>query len=142
MAGISTVETKLKVRQAGETEFTEIEMLMEVPELGGDPEKIDVTTLTDKVKKSIPGVRDLGDLAFKFLYDNSSESSNYRVLKALQDNEKLATYQILYPDGTAHEFEALVNVKMDSVAVNAALTFTASMSLQTDILTTNPQKLS
>lgn len=139
MAGISTVETKLMVKKAGGAEFTEIEFLMEVPELGGDPEKIDVTTLSDKVKKSIPGVRDLGDLAFKFLYDNSSEASNYRMLKSLQDGEELASYQIVYPDGTAHEFDALVNVKMDSVAVNAALTFTASMSLQTDISTTNPQ---
>ncbi|WIF95015.1 phage tail tube protein [Caminicella sporogenes] len=138
MAGITSVETKLFYKAKGDTDFTEIELLMEVPELGGDPEKIDVTTLSDKVKKYIPGVKDLGDLAFKFLYDNSTVNSNYRVLKGLEENNTLATFKVQYPDGTAHEFDAYVSVKMDAAAVNAALTFTATFSLQSDITVTNP----
>ncbi|RKD22454.1 Phage tail tube protein, TTP [Caminicella sporogenes DSM 14501] len=138
MAGITSVETKLFCKAKGDTDFTEIELLMEVPELGGDPEKIDVTTLSDKVKKYIPGVKDLGDLAFKFLYDNSTANSNYRVLKGLEENNTLATFKVQYPDGTAHEFDAYVSVKMDAAAVNAALTFTATFSLQSDITVTNP----
>lgn len=138
MAGVTTVETKLNYKAGEATEFKEIELLMEVPELGGDPEKIDVTTLSDKVKKYMPGVKDLGDLAFKFLYDNSEETSNYRVLKGLEENNSIATYQVMYPDGTAHEFDAYVNVKMDAAAVNAALAFTATFSLQSEIKTTSP----
>ncbi|MBU5677910.1 phage tail protein [Alkaliphilus sp. MSJ-5] len=137
-AGTSFNETKISYKEGSMTDFTEIELLMEVPELGGDPEKIDVTTLKDKHKKSIPGITDLGDLAFVFLYDNSSSTSNYRVLKKLQDDKKIATFKLEYPDGTGHEFDAYVNVKIAGGGVNTAATFTASMSLQSDINTTNP----
>lgn len=138
MAGLLTKETKLLYKANEMTEFEEIDLLMEVPELGGDPEQIDVTTLKDGVRKYIPGVKDLGDLTFNFLYDNSGPNSNYRVLRGLQQNNTLATYKVEYPDGTAHQFDAYVNVKMDAAAVNAALTFTASFSLQSDITTTDP----
>lgn len=137
MSGLLTKETKLSYK-TGEGAFTEIELLMEVPELGGDPEQIDVTTLADSVKKYIPGVKDLGDLQFNFLYDNSGATSNYRILKGLQNNNTLATYKVEYPDGAAHQFDAYVSVKMDAAAVNAALTFTATFSLQSDIEVTDP----
>nr|DAR08325.1 MAG TPA: tail tube protein [Caudoviricetes sp.] len=139
MAGISTIDTKLLYKNGG-VSFKEIENLMEVPELGGDPEKIDVTTLADRTKKNIPGVKDLGDLQFKFLYDNSSTDANYRILKGLEDNEEVTSFKVQYPDGTAHEFDALVNVKMDAAAVNAPLTFVASFSLQSEIKITNPEE--
>lgn len=138
MAGLLSKDTTLSYKADGGATFTVIEHLMEVPELGGDPEKVEVTTLSDTVKKYINGVKDLGDLAFKFLYDNETTTSNYRVLKGLQDSNEVTTFKVEYPDGTGHEFEAFVNVKMDAAAVNAAMTFTASMSLQSDITVTNP----
>lgn len=138
MAGLLTKETTLSYKTNEMTDFEEIDLLMEVPELGGDPEQIDVTTLKDGVRKYIPGVKDLGDLTFNFLYDNSGPSTNYRILRGLQQNNTLATYKVEYPDGTAHQFDAYVNVKMDAAAVNAALTFTATFSLQSDITITDP----
>ena len=138
MSGLLSKDTTLKYKTGAITEFTEIPDLMEVPELGGDPEKVEVTTLKDSVKKYIAGVRDLGDLAFKFLYDNSGAGSNYRILKGLQTASTLTTFQVEYPDGTAHQFDAYVSVKMDSGAVNSALTFVATMLLQSDITVTDP----
>lgn len=137
MAGILSKETTLSYSTTGSS-YTVIEHLMEVPEIGGDPEKVEVTTLADSVKKYIPGIRDLGDLAFKFLYDNSGENSNYRILRGLQEANTVANFKVEYPDGTAHTFSAYVNVKMDAATVNAAMTFTASMSLQSDITVENP----
>ncbi|MEG0450953.1 MAG: phage tail tube protein [Lysinibacillus sp.] len=137
MAGLLSKDTTLSYKASGST-YTELEHLMEVPEMGGDPEKVEVTTLSDDVKKYINGVKDLGDLTFKFLYDNGTTTSNYRVLKGLQDANKPAEFKLEYPDGTGHEFSAYVNVKMDSAAVNAAMTFSVGMSLQSDITVTNP----
>ncbi|MDD3840760.1 MAG: phage tail tube protein [Clostridia bacterium] len=135
---ISYNETTISYKEGSMTDFEEIDLLMEVPEIGGDPEKIEVTTLKDKHKKYIPGISDLGDLDFVFLFDNSTETSNYRILKGLQDNKKIATYKVEYPDGTGHQFDAYVNVKIAGGEVNAAATFTASMFLQSDIETVNP----
>ena len=90
------------------------------------------------MKKYVPGIKDLGDLVFKFLYDNSSETSNYRVLKAMDDAAETVTFQLEYPDNTSHQFDAIPSVKMDAGAINGALTFSVTMLLQSDITVTNP----
>ncbi len=138
MNRLSANNTKMYYKNGVEAEFSELEYLMEVPEFGGSPEKIDVTVLSDKVKKFVPGIVDLGDLVFKFLYDNSGDTSNYRILKGLEENGTTTTFKIEYPDGTAHQFDAVPAVKMDAGTVNGALTFSATMILQSDITVTNP----
>jgi len=135
----SANQTKL-FYSTDETPLTELLLLMEVPEFGGTPEKIDVTVLSDTSKKYINGIKDFGDLVFKFLYDNTDEG-NYRVLKGLADNDTEATFQLAYPDGTAHQFVAIPAVKMDAGAINGALTFTATMTMTGDVTmveATNP----
>ena len=42
------------------------------------------------------------------------------------------------PDGTGFAFSGQVSTKIDSAAVNAALTFTATISLNSDMVVTNP----
>lgn len=138
MSGLSANKTKISYKKASDDTFTELPYLMEVPEFGGTPEKIDVTVLSDSVKKYVPGIKDLGDLIFKFLYDNATETSNYRVLKAMEDASQAVTFQIEYPDQTAHQFDAIPSVKMDAGAVNGALTFSVTMLLQSEITVTNP----
>ena len=88
MAGTSYNEATLLYKTEGMNDYEELEYLMEIPEIGRDPEQIDVTTLKDKNKKYIPGISDLGDLEFVFLYDVSTEKSNYRILKKLQEEIK------------------------------------------------------
>ena len=120
------------------TTYIELEYLMEVPEFGGAPEKIDVTVLSDDSKRYINGIKDYGDLVFKFLYDNKDADSNYRLLKDLSDGNTEATFKMAYPDGTAHQFVAIPAVKMDSGAINGALTFTATMTMTGDVTIVNP----
>ena len=133
----SANETTLSYKTTLPT-FTVIPLLMEVPEIGGAVEKIDITTLSDKVKKYIPGIKDYGDLVFKFLYDNSGTGSNFRLLKGMEDAGTKAAFKIDYPDGTAHQFDAIPSVKMDAGAINGALTFSVTMLLQSDIEVANP----
>ena len=147
MNRLSANSTKISYKTGSDDSavFKELEFLMEVPEFGGAPEKIDVTVLSDKVKKFVPGTVDLGDLVFKFLYDNSSADSSYRVLKGLADAGTAATFQLTYPDGTAHEFDAVPAVKMDAGTLNGALTFGsvksyAQMSLQSKTERSQPAK--
>ena len=128
----SANETTLSFR-SGQSSFTEIEYLMEVPEFGGTPEKIDVTTLSDKVKKYIPGTKDYGDLVFKFLYDNADSNSNYRILKNMENASTPTTFRLTYPDGSYHSFDAIPSVKIDAGTINGALTFSATMMLQGDV---------
>ena len=50
--------------------FVELKDLQEIPELGGEVEAIEITTLADSAHMYTDGIKNHGDsLAFKFLYD-------------------------------------------------------------------------
>lgn len=134
--GLLTKNTELRYKKG--SEFVRIDYLMSVPELGGDPEQVEVTTLQDSVKKYIPGIREPGDLTFQFLYDNEKATSNFRILKGLQDAGAATEFKVVFPDGTEWKFNALVSVKINSGEVNSALTFTAGMMLQSEFEITHP----
>ncbi|MCL2378295.1 MAG: phage tail protein [Defluviitaleaceae bacterium] len=133
----SANQTRLFHRSGGTT-FVEIQHLMEVPELGSSPEKIDVTTLADTSKRYIPGIKDYGDLVFKFLYDNQAAGANYRILKGMEDTGNTVTFQLRYPDGATHTFDAIPAVSMDAGSINGALTFSVTMMMQGDVAVANP----
>ncbi len=137
MAGILTKGITLSYKKAGDT-YTEIANLQECPELGGTAENVEVTTLADGNKKYIKGIKDFGELAFKFLYDNSGAESNYRVVRGLEEAGNVVDWKVTFPDNTSFAFSGEVTTAIDSAAVNAALTFTATITLNSDIAVTNP----
>lgn len=116
--------------------WVQVTDLQEIPDLGGTPDNVEVTTLDDASRRYIAGLKDYGDLSFTFLYDNSSAASNYRVLKGFEGAVKW--YQIELPDGTKFSFKAEVTTIVAGAGVNAALTFTANLALNSDITVTDP----
>ena len=137
MAGLLTKGITLSYKKTGST-YTEIADLQECPELGGTAENVEVTTLADGNKKYIKGIKDFGELAFKFLYDNSGAESNYRVVRGLEEAGNIVDWKVTFPDNTSFAFSGEVTTAIDSAAVNAALTFTATITLNSDITVTNP----
>lgn len=124
-AGMAATGTKIGYKSSSGSSYTDIPDLLEVPEIGGEPEKIDTTTLADTVKKSVPGVKDLGDLAFKFLYDT-------QMFKTLNGLKGVQSFQVTFPDKMTVTFDAIPSVKMGGAAVNGSLTYTVSMSIQSE----------
>lgn len=113
--------------------YTDLVGLKEVPEFGIEPEKVENTTLADKVKKYEFGIGDAGELEYKFAYDNSSATSSYRVLrKAAEDKEKLF-FEQTYPDKTKVQFEGQVSVKLGGGGVNSVIEFTLKIALQSEL---------
>ena len=117
---------------------TVLENLQEVPDLGGSVDKVEVTSLADDSKKYIAGIKDYGDLDFLFLYDNSSATANYRVLKALEVAGTVEDFEIEFPDGTKFAFSASAMTTIAGANVGDALTFTLSLTLNSEIVTTDP----
>lgn len=137
MAGILTKGITLSYKKDGST-YAVIANLQECPELGGTAENVEVTTLADGNKKYIKGIKDFGELAFKFLYDNSGAESNYRVVRGLEEAGDIVEWKVTFPDNTTFAFSGEVTTAIDSAAVNAALTFTATITLNSDITVANP----
>ncbi|EJG40174.1 hypothetical protein AMCSP13_002830 [Streptococcus pneumoniae 2070335] len=71
--------------------YTKLVGLKEVPEFGIELEKVENTTLEDKVKKYEFGIGDVGELEYKFSYNNSSATAPYRVLRKAADDKKNST---------------------------------------------------
>ncbi|WP_162001059.1 phage tail tube protein [Akkermansia muciniphila] len=116
--------------------------LNEVPDVGGDAEKIDVTNLEDKNKRSIDGIVDYGELEFKFYLNKETKSDtadsaqimeSYAVLRAMQLAGKTPNFRLVYPDGTGHQWQGSVNVIRSGVGVNAALAFTLKTSIMSEM---------
>ena len=107
------------------TQWTELTNLQEIPELGGEAEAIEVTTLADAAHMYTNGILNYGDsLGFKFLY----EAEQFQFLGTLKDSEPGAIqWQVKLPDGTTCEFTGVCSVKLDGVGVNAALTYTLAI---------------
>ena len=135
MAGILSKGIKFAYSASEPGEYTEVANLQEIPSLGGTPDKVEVTCLEDANKTYINGLIDYGDLAFKFLYDNSGATSNYRVLKGLTG---INYFKVTFPDSTEFTFTGECSCSIDSAATNAPLTFTANIALNSDIAVEHP----
>lgn len=120
------------------TTYTILTGLKEIPELGGEPEKVENTTLADTAKQYEFGITDYGDLEFKFKYENTSATSPYRVLRGYSNSKTKLDFQLTLKDGTKFAWSAIPNVKLGGGGVNAAIDFTLTMALQSDIAVTDP----
>ena len=129
MAGILTRGITLGYKAAEESTFTVLTNLQEIPEIGnGVPEKIEVTVLTDNVKKYIAGLGDSGqDLAFKFLY----EKTQFQSLIGMAG--KSYTWQVAMPDGVTATFDGVPAVMYDAASPNNAITYTLNIVVESEI---------
>lgn len=118
--------------------FTVLTGLKEVPEMGNEPEKVENTGLADKVKQYEFGIGDPGDLEYKFKFENTSETSPYRVMREAEANKTVYSFKHTYPDGTIYAYDAMVSVKLGSGGVNGVVEFTLKMALQSDFDVTDP----
>lgn len=117
--------------------YTKLVGLKEVPEFGIEPEKVENTTLEDRVKMYEFGIGDAGELEYKFSYKNDSANAPYRVLRNAADAKKKLYFEQVYPDGTKVNFEGQVSIKLGGGGVNAVIEFTLKIALQSDLTFTD-----
>lgn len=99
--------------------------LQEIPDLGGETEAIEITTLADAAHMYTDGLKSYGDsLAFKFLY----EKEQFATLNSTSGSQE---WKVELPDGAICTFGGTCAVKLDAVGVNAALTYTLSVKPNT-----------
>ena len=111
---------ELSYKNGGDA-YIKLTNLQEIPELGGDAEAIEITTLADAAHMYTDGIKNYGDsLAFKFLY----ETSQFETLNNLTG---VSEWEVALPDGTTCGFSGTSSVKLDGVGVNAALTYTLAI---------------
>lgn len=114
--------------KTGEGEYIALTNLQEIPELGGEAEAIEITTLADAAHMYTDGIKNYGDsLAFVFLY----EQAQFETLNGLTGSNG---WQVELPDGLTCAFTGTCSVKLAGVGVNAALTYTLAVKPDSEMI--------
>lgn len=128
MANDVVISRGIKLSYGSEGSFTELKDLMEIPELGGDVDAIEITTLADSAHMFTDGLKSYGDsLAFKFLY----KQEQFSTLNSLTGSH---TWKVELPDGASCSFGGSCSVKLDGAGVGAALTYTLSVKPNSEMI--------
>ena len=105
---ISTYKIFLMIK--GDSAYEKLIDIKDFPDLGGAPEMLETTTLSDKMQTYIPGIQSLDALAFTANYTKE----DFTKLKALEGQEKEFAVWFggtetadgtLTPDGSDGKFE-------------------------------------
>ena len=125
---MAVISKGIKLSYKNAQAFVELTNLQEIPDLGGEVEAIEVTTLADAAHKYTDGLINYGDsLAFKFLY----EPQQFVTLNGLAGEQE---WQVKLPDGETCNFSGSCSVKLDGAGVAAALTYTLNIKPNSEML--------
>lgn len=125
---MATISKGIKLSYNAGDAFVELTNLQEIPELGGDTEAIEITTLADAAHMYTDGIKNYGDsLAFKFLY----EKEQFTELNGLAGEVE---WKVELPDAATCTFSGTGSVKLDGVGVNAALTYTLAVKPSSEMV--------
>ena len=120
---------KLSYKAAsGSGDFVELTNLQEIPELGGETESIEITTLADAAHMYTDGLKNYGDnLSFVFLY----EATQFTTLNGLSG---VTQWKVELPDGEACTFSGSSSVKLNGAGVNAAIQYTLNIKPSSEMI--------
>ena len=118
----------LSYKTSDASEYIELTNLQEIPDLGGEGEAIEITTLADAAHMYTDGILNYGDsLAFKFLYEQAQ-------FETLVNMEGSVGWKVTLPDGLACTFGGTKSVKLDAVGINSALTYTLAVKPDSEMI--------
>lgn len=124
MAEISTQGTTLKL------DSTVVAGVKSMGEIAEKTSKIEVTTLADKGRRYINGIKEYGDeIAYKCNY----EKAEFKKVRALADG-KTHKAEITYPDGLKITFDAYVAVTLNGAEVDGVHEFTISLTPASEVV--------
>lgn len=134
----SSYKTFLMHAKSGTT-YEKLVDIKDYPDLGGEPEMLQTTTLSDKMHTYIPGIQSLEGLSFTANYDKEA----YAKLEALKDEEE--SYSVWFggtesgeevtPTGAdgKFNFKGKLNVFVSGGGVNEVRNMTITIAPSTPI---------
>ena len=137
---ISTWKIFLMYKATDSSEYTKLVDIKDFPDLGGTPEMLETTTLSDGMQTYIPGIQSLDGLEFSANYDKTKFSE----LKALEGTEydfavwfggTAGTGGTITPTGSEGKFEFKGQLSVFPVGggVNEVVGMTISIAPSTPI---------
>ena len=126
-------------KASASADYTKLVDIKEFPDLGGEPELLETTTLTDGIQTFIPGIQQLDSMTFQANYTKT----DYTTLKGLEGTEK--SYAVWFggtvsgttvtPTGSdgKFEFDGQLSVYANGGGVNEVVNMSITIAPSTPI---------
>ena len=127
---ISTYGVYLMYDQSGAGSYEKLVDVKSFPDLGGSPEQLDTTTLSDKIKTSILGIQELDLLDFTANYTKT----DFAKVKNLEGEDMaFAVYFGEQGEDGKFTFNGMLSVYANGGGVNEVVDMTISIAASTEI---------
>lgn len=136
---ISTYKTYLMYKATSSaTSYTQLVDITSFPDIGGDPEQLETTTLSNAMRTHINGIQNTDSMQFEANYTKT----DYDKIKALTGSTPFAVFfggttTSAATDGTYY-FTGTPSVKISGGGVNEVVHMTITISLETEVTTSEP----
>lgn len=128
---------------SGTLSYSKVMDVNSIPDLGGKPDFIDMTSLSNAMKVGIPGIQQNDDMTFEANYNPTV----YNTFKTTYCDGTAKHWAVYFganssgtPDGSAgiFTFDGVANIYVNGVGVNEGRKMTVTITPTTDIAFTAP----
>lgn len=138
---VATMGTKLEYTTDNGTTWTRVYGLASTPDFGGQPNKIDTTTLDNTVSEtSTNGLQPAVELSYEFnVQELNSENANLRLIKTLADNKTKVKWRLTKASKMTIEYEAVPSISYSADEQGGIEKFVMYHDLKSDLTVTLPE---
>lgn len=138
---VATMGTKLEYSTDNGTIWTRVYGLASTPDFGGQPNKIDTTTLDNTVAEtSTNGLQPAVELSYEFnVQELNNQNANLRQIKTLADAKTKAKWRLTKASQMSIEYEAVPSISYSADEQGGIEKFVMYHDLKSDLTVTLPE---
>lgn len=138
---VATMGTKLEYSTDNGSTWTRVYGLASTPDFGGQPNKIDTTTLDNTVAEtSTNGLQPAVELSYEFnVQELNSQNANLRQIKTLADAKTKAKWRLTKASQMTIEYEAVPSISYSADEQGGIEKFVMYHDLKSDLTVSLPE---
>lgn len=138
---VATMGTKLEYSTDNGSTWTRVYGLASTPDFGGQPNKIDTTTLDNTVAEtSTNGLQPAVELSYEFnVQELNNQNANLRQIKTLADAKTKAKWRLTKASQMTIEYEAVPSISYSADEQGGIEKFVMYHDLKSDLTVTLPE---
>lgn len=138
---VATMGTKLEYSTDNGSTWTRVYGLASTPDFGGQPNKIDTTTLDNTIAEtSTNGLQPAVELSYEFnVQELNNQNANLRQIKTLADAKTKAKWRLTKASKMTIEYEAVPSISYSADEQGGIEKFVMYHDLKSDLTVTLPE---
>ena len=138
---VATMGTKLEYSTDNGSTWTRVYGLASTPDFGGQPNKIDTTTLDNTIAEtSTNGLQPAVELSYEFnVQELNNQNANLRLIKTLADNKTKVKWRLTKASKMTIEYEAVPSISYSADEQGGIEKFVMYHDLKSDLTVTLPE---